>query len=436
MRKAIKGWRNNLLLKIISVVIAIVIWYVVVDANDPVIESSFSVRVSVTNDSYIANGKQSYRIDDNYKTVAVYLKGNRSKLKNITADDITVTADLTQIVDFERDPVMVPLQASCPGFNVTDITLSRTTIPIVIENIASKEFPVTVSTGDSKPGSDYEVGVLKPDPEQVIISGPESIVNDIESVVAQIDVTGITRDAEKEASLVLYDKNGDEISQEVIADDLKFDGGVPNITVFVDLWKKQSGVEFEVNYSGEPMDGYHVTAVSTTPDSVTVVGTDEALKELRENGNVLSIPAELISVEGASTDITQEIEIAEFLPDDMRLGESIADTMTVYLNVLSDESREFTLDVDSIELQNMAPGLAVSYDQTEVMVRVSGMYSTVEAMTVDDIKASMDLSGLGIGDYTLPVQLILPDGVMKLGEIELSVHLVELVEKTENTENT
>lgn len=106
---------KNLALKIISVVIAIVIWYVVVDFNDPIETESYSVRIEVTNESYISNGKQIYRIADEYKTVTVYIKGNRSKLKRVQSGNIKVTADLTQIVDLERDPVTVPLQASCPG---------------------------------------------------------------------------------------------------------------------------------------------------------------------------------------------------------------------------------------------------------------------------------------------------------------------------------
>ena len=211
---------KNLALKIISVVIAIVIWYVVVDFNDPIETESYSVRIEVTNESYISNGKQIYRIADEYKTVTVYIKANRSKLKRVQSGNIKVTADLTQIVDLERDPVTVPLQASCPGFSMSDITLSRATIPIVIENVASQEFPVTVTTGDTSPGKDYEVGVLTSNPDRVTINGPESIVNQIESVVAKIDVTGMTQDGIKSAELKLYDKNQVEIEESTIKDHL------------------------------------------------------------------------------------------------------------------------------------------------------------------------------------------------------------------------
>ena len=165
MKKIIGFITNNFVLKIVSVLIAIFIWYMVVYYNDPVLTNSYQVRIEVTNESYIENGKQVYRIEENYKTVTVYLSGNRSSLENVTADDITVTADLTQIVDLERDPIMVPLTASCKGFDQSNIKLSRETIPISIENVASKELKLSVLTTDSGTvNNNFEVGALTPNP--------------------------------------------------------------------------------------------------------------------------------------------------------------------------------------------------------------------------------------------------------------------------------
>ena len=190
IRRILDSLRSNIGYKLLALLVAIVIWYAVVDINDPVETASYTVHITVTNESYISNGKQIYMIEDQYKTVTVYVKGNRSELKNISADNITVTADLTQIVDLDRDPVMVPLTVSVPGISASNVTLSRTTIPITIEDVASKEFAVSVDTGSSVPGSSYEVGSATPNPEKIVINGPESVINEIDSVVAKIDDTG------------------------------------------------------------------------------------------------------------------------------------------------------------------------------------------------------------------------------------------------------
>jgi YbbR domain-containing protein len=338
--------RDNLALKLLSVLIAIVIWYVVVDVNDPVETASFTVKVTVVNETYIANGKQIYHIDDEYKTVTAYIKSNRSTLRRITSDQISVTADLTQIVDIKREPVMVPLTASRQGINPANITLSRSAIPITIENIASKVFPVSVSYGDSVPGKDYEVGTATPDPEQISINGPESIINKIDSVVAQIDVTGMTHDGTKLANLELFDQESREISRETIEDDLTFDGGVPRITVDVDLWKKQTGVKVKVNYSGSPAEGYHVDSETTNPETITVVGNDSALQALANNGDTISLSDKMFSIADAKDDVSAEISLKDVLPDNLRLPANAADKLTVTVTILSDETRELALDVD------------------------------------------------------------------------------------------
>lgn len=90
---------NNLPLKIISVIIAIVIWYVVTSVSDPIVTRTFpDIPVQITNESYIAEGKKTYQISEQYQSIAVSIRGNRSVVNGITEDDITVTADLTQIV--------------------------------------------------------------------------------------------------------------------------------------------------------------------------------------------------------------------------------------------------------------------------------------------------------------------------------------------------
>ena len=60
-KKILKKLLNNLPLKILSILIAIVIWYVVVSVNDPIVKERFDVPVQVTNEAYIAAGKKTYR---------------------------------------------------------------------------------------------------------------------------------------------------------------------------------------------------------------------------------------------------------------------------------------------------------------------------------------------------------------------------------------
>ena len=158
---------NNLPLKIISVIIAIIIWYVVTTIYDPIITKTFSdVPVQITNDAYIAEGKKTYQISEQYQSIAVSIKGNKSVVSDIKAEDIRVTADLTQIVTMDTDPVYVPVTAECAGISQENIHTQTATIPIEIEDVDSAKFPISVDTGDSKPAKEYEIGIKTANPER------------------------------------------------------------------------------------------------------------------------------------------------------------------------------------------------------------------------------------------------------------------------------
>ncbi|MDO4616823.1 MAG: CdaR family protein [Lachnospiraceae bacterium] len=421
-RKLMQGLTNDLGLKILSALIAIVIWYQVVNYDDPQETASYTVQVEVTNDSYIANGKRTFSIGEDYTNVVVYIRTNRSVLRKLQASNVVVTADLTQIVDITTDPVYVPLQVSCAGVNQDDITLSRTTIPIYIEDIASEKFAVVVDQGDSVPAQNYEVGKLVPDTESVTITGPESVIEKIGTVKATIDVSGMTEDGKVTADLSLLDKEQNELSSSTLAS-LTFDGGVPSIDVAVTLWEKLSGVRVVSEYSGSPAEGYQVTEVAVLPSETAVVGSSEALAELAAADNTITIPGSMVSAAAAAADVDVTVELSDLLPDDCRLASSSSETVQVSLTILPDDSQEYLLDVDDVNVKGLDSNYTISYDSTTIAVRVKRSDSSKEDLKLSDISLSIDVSDKTAGEYTVPVQVKLPDGYELVEDVTLAVRI-------------
>ncbi len=428
-RKILDKITHNFGYKLISLLIAIVVWYIAVQYSDPQQTKSFTVRVTVENESYIENGKQVYYIDDNYKTVTVYATANSSKFKYINENTIIVTADLTQIVDFEKDPVMVPLSVSCAGVSQTDLSLSRQTIPITIENVASKELPMTVTTKETTPANNYEIGKLTPSVDRIIVDGPESVISQIDSVVAEIDVTGLMLDSELTAKLKFIDKSQNEMSEDKINDDITIEGDIKTVTVAVELWRKRSGVLFDINYSGEPAEGYQVYNIYTAPDELTVAGDNIALDTLAQNGNVIEIPAEKIDISGCSTDQTFEVDFSDVMPENLKVASSMNETVTVYFTIMPVDSREYQVDVDEIVTKNLDSSLTVSYDQTAVAVKVQGVTQNLDSLDESGIILIADFTDMTVGDYTITPSVSLPDGYQLVDSVVLNVHIKEKAEK-------
>lgn len=416
---------NNFGLKLVSVIVAIFIWYMVVYYNDPVLTESFQVRVQVTNESYIENGKQLYRIEEQYKNVTVYVSGNRSELRNLNADDITVTADLTQIVDFDRDPIMVPLTAECDGFDVSDIKLSRETIPISIENVASKELQVSVVTENGTVDNNYEIGKLTPDPSTITIYGPESVINSIESVVARINVDGLSQSTTVSGQLVFIDVDQNEISDSIINDDITIEGGDPDVTVNVELWHKKTGIGVDVEYSGRPAYGYEVKGIETVPETLTLAGSQEALETLEANGNKITIPPEEVDISGAMENFSVEVRLDDYLPENTRLSSTMNDTIIINVMIMPLGSSELSLNVDDISVNNLKSGLSLTYNTQSVTLGIAGDQEDLSGLTADQIKASIDLTGLSAGEHTVPVEVTLPAGYELVNDISITVNLSE-----------
>ncbi|MDD7738695.1 MAG: CdaR family protein [Fusicatenibacter sp.] len=417
---------NNLSLKIVSVLIAVVIWYVVVSANDPIKQKYIEVPVKVTNEAYIAAGKKTYQIDEEYQSVLVYITGNRSVVDGLKASDITVTADLTQIVTMDTNPVYVPLTVSCPGIKPENIRTETATIPIEIEDVDSAKFPITIDTGNTKPSKDYEIGRMQTDPENITVSGPASLIKKISSVVASVDVTDMSSSGTLKAELKIIDKNQDEMSESQMSF-LSFDGGSAEVDVDITLWRRQAGIKLKAEYQGTPYRGYQVTNIYTTPEEITVAGSEEALAALAASGNTIVIPSDKVSVDGAREDFETTVDISDVLPDteNMKISTSSSSSVTVHVTVLPNGSREFALDVDQIETENLSPYLTVLYDQTQISVRIKASNTNLDNLDLSSIKASINLGGMSAGDYEVSVEVELPDNYELVDEVKTTIHLKE-----------
>ena len=420
--------KNNWTLKLASVAIAFLIWLVVGNINDPIIQKVYSnVKVNITNGSYIESRGMTYRLDSNYQTVSVTLRGNSSKVTKRN-DDIVVEADLTQIVDMDSTPVMVPVTVKCKDISAENITVSPITIPIEIEERETKDFMIAVNYGDSVPGAGYEVGKIYANPEKISVSGPESIIDKIDRVVANVSVEGMTVNSSKKANLIIYDKN-----QEIMSDKemqyLTFDIGDSKVDVYVELWSTVSGVTFTCEPKETPANGYAVSKIVTTPSEISLAGTEEALETLKKNGNQIEIPSRLVDIGNARETVECKIDLAEILPSGTKTVSNQAESIIVEVGILPLGSKQISLPTQNIQALNLTGELQTVFTDTALTVTVRGKEEDLKNVTAASIKASIDCSGLDEGTYNLPVTITLPNNITLLSEITANVQLVSLEQK-------
>ena len=59
-----------------------------------------------------------------------------------------------------------------------------------------------------------------------------------------------------------------------------------------------------------PSEGFKVNQILTSPDEITVAGNTDALDTLAAGNNTITIPADRVSVEGLSDDMTVDVTIS------------------------------------------------------------------------------------------------------------------------------
>lgn len=420
---------NNLSLKILSLIVAVLVWLLVVNVDNPIVTKTFVVTdVQLLNEAYIdADGKMCMR-DDEQEPIRVTVKAQRKVLDEISSLDIRAVADLQQAVSLDTNPVMVPITASISGIQPDNIEVSPQNLSLHIEDKETQEFVVNVTTNGTKPDRGYEIGELVSSPEKIRITGPTSLINKIDKVTASVDVNGASSDVTQETDVTVIDKNGEEFSDQ----DMKY-MNVSRVYVTARLWKVRTDVKLSAECSGTPADGYQIESVTTTPNVISVTGSDEALAALAEQNNTIAISADAIDVSGKDKDYEEKIKISDYLSEGLKLTADSSEDVFVHVNILPQGSKVCDVPTKNITVKNMPDGMQVAFDAAQIEVRVKKTEEDLADLREKDIKASIDLKDKGEGTYEIPVDIKIPDGYELVDDVTTGIEVSKISKAEENS---
>lgn len=406
---------DNLSLKIMSVAVAVVVWLIVVNIDNPVGTNYYTItNVELINKEYVESSDTIGKMcmpEENQDTVRVAITADKKTRDKIRVSDISAVADLQQAVSLDTNPVMVPITVTCSvsGIGPGDIKVTPQNLSVNLDEKETQEFVVNVTRGDTKPGKDYEVGSLTANPEKVRITGPKSLVNKIDKVNAAIELNGKTQDFTQEVTLSIIDKNQEALSDSEM-NSLRIENNA-QVIVTAKLWKIRQGVKISAGYVGTPAEGYQAGMIKTVPDTISVAGSTEGLETLAANDNVITIPSESIDISGESSDVEKKISLKDLLPDNVKLTSDASEDVWVTVSILPEGSREFSFPTKEIEVKNKPDDLQVTFETAQIAIRIKSDSKDLDDLDVTkDIKASIDLEDKEEGNYEVPVTVSLPDG--------------------------
>ena len=394
MISVLRGFVKSIPTLILSVALAIAVWISAVTAEDPIQERLYPRPVTIERTGQdpsliISNGVPGQ--------VSVTLSAPGTIWDRMLSESSPLRAwiDLSGLgpgahtLEVKVEPQIKPARVT---------NQSPNTVTITLEKLLSNEYKIILARrGDPAIGFQADAPSLSQD--TVTVSGPTSLVERVQVVRVEIDLTQVSENITRQMEVQVLDASETPIEGITVT---------PS-TVFVNQPISQRGgyrnVVVKVTSTGQVASGYRVTNISVFPPTVTVFSANPSLVD-RLPGFVENIPVDL---SGVKDDL--EVRLSLNLPDGVEVvGEQ---TVLVQVGVAAIEG-SVTLNNLPVEVTGLPENLLARISPREVDVIVSGPLPLLDKLKETDVRVWLDLSETGEGTYQLA-----PRVEIRIDELEI-----------------
>lgn len=401
--------KKDLTLKIFSIVFAVFLWF----AINPVKTDYYTVPLNVINeDSLRAKGLvlNSKVYPEKYVTITV--RDRVDVLDRIKDADFEVTLDLAKVksVDNKVIALEAPVYLGREKINQNNIELKPKTVTLDLGKIEENPFLVQVETQGKLPAG-YEIISKTATPDTVSIEALDYVINSVGSVKAVVDVTGLNKTMEKRTECKVYDKKGVEIPEL---------GKKLTVEIRIEIGKRVPVIPIT---SGDPNRDYVEGSYSVKPDNVLITGEQEVLSKINE------IKTAPVNLDNTTKTFTAPVILQ--LPEGIKLVNSTRE-VNVTVEIIPLTERTVEIPADGITLLGTKTGEdLMNYDiSSPVTVKLKGRLEDVNAISYQQLTATIDVGDLNEGTHSAPLKITLPGNISQVGEAKVQVKITKTAEKS------
>ena len=417
---------RNLGLKIGSLFLAVILWLVVTSINNPTEPRSFyNIPVSLLNADIITDSGQVYEVLEGTDVIdKVVVRGPRSVVNSLKEENIIATADVNDLSSL--DTISIKLTTNVSSTEISSITGSNDTVKLNIENKRSKALALKATTsGQMEDG--YMVGEISMDQNVVRISGPQSVIDQVSKATVDVSVTGMTSDIVTNAEIKLFDAEDREIT-----DTTQVTQNIRSTGVKVSILQKIS-VPVRFSVTGRPAAGFRATGEIEGNDvSVEIAGKSNVIKNVTE----IIVPAEALDITDQEEDYVADIDIRQYLPDNVALADLAEAIKTVTVYIEPEVTKRLEIREERVRITNLPDGYEASISGLEesFIIEAVGLSRDVAGLQASSISGTVDIQewmrARGLeepepGFYTVNVDFGLPEDVTLRNPIEVTLHITE-----------
>ncbi len=401
---------NNLSLKIVSAVFAVILWTVIVNIYDPNTSYTFSnITVQLINTQSLTEKNYTFEVVDGGK-ISVTVSGPKSVVTDLKTSDIAATADLSKVTAF-TDYVDIQVQVVKDGqvLNNVEAVPRTSALKLSIENRDTNTYAVNVNTTGT-PANGYAVASTTTSPTYIKVTGPTSLVEGVASVGVDVDVSGAKGTVNTQSDINMYDSDGNIIANE------ELEMSSETADVIVEMARTKT-VPVVVKTSGTPSQDCVVTGTSLSQTSVVISGQQEALSKIDN----ITIPSSAVSVDGLSEDKTYTFKLTDYVPSGVKI---VSDSrLQVTIKISKASTKTVHISSDAIKIENVSSGYNAVIEGTGIDVIISGTGAILENISATDITCNVNAAGLSAGTHSVDVSVSVPDGCSVSGNSSVKLTL-------------
>ncbi|HLF72185.1 MAG TPA: CdaR family protein [Dehalococcoidia bacterium] len=396
------AWRRTatpLFLAFVSLLAAVALWVAVTDAENPRREADFAGTIEI----------QAVNIPDGLAiksitppTVRLRVSADEDTYKKLTTADFRAVIDLSGVDRNTSDQSVIT--SGTGKRDVEIISGTPSIVTVVLEPEVAKQVPVQVNRVGVLPQG-YNVTVSEANPDRVRVTGASSLVQLVQSVAVDVNLTGTRVTIQQQYPLVARDSRGADIRG------VQIEPGYADVKVTIVQLDSTQTLTVEPQIQGGVADGYNLIAVVIDPPAVTVSGPLEALQALS------TVRTEAIDASGLRGDTTRSVRLT--LPARLQANR---DSVTVTLKVAP--IKQDLIVAVAPEVSGLGEGLTVTFQTTSVSVRLRGDAPILRNLPAGAVKVTVNVAGLSEGVHVLQATVTVPGGLETISVDPLQVVVV------------
>lgn len=419
-----KFFDNDLLVKIFSVVVAVIGWFLVALIVSPdAVATINNIPVRVATEKSTAQQMGLDVVEGGDQVISITVKGKRYQVGALTADDFDVVAYPTSVStagEYELEVVVQKVDTT-KEFEILSWNPGKMTVRF--DRIASKTFDLSAEAPNVKVADGFIKGdpVATVSPKQITITGPEQNVNRIDKnrCIVRTDVDDeISGTLTAKGTLEIYDVDG----QLMDLDANKFTLSAKEFSVTIPVLKQKT-LPLTFDYLNAP-SGFSAASLKYSMSSsfIQVAAPVEVIDNMTE------LKIGYIDFKQLGLNYSKDFEIE--LPTGFKNITNLT-KVTVTFDTSDLTTKTTWISNSNLKLTNIPANYnARAITRTINSVKLVGSKQELVGISYQDVVGEIDLMNTDIkgkGQYTVPVTIKFPskNGVWAVGEYTAVVYVWE-----------